>query len=72
MQLHSVDRSRLRLRVESPGPGFPPHVLEGDYGFGLQMIQLLAGQYKGSVEITNNPVPTVTVEIPMDETAARG
>ncbi len=67
VQLHSTERSRLRLRVESPGPGFPQRVLDGEYGFGLQMVQLLTGQYKGSVEITNDPVPTVTVEIPVDD-----
>ena len=52
----------ITLRVRDTGPGFPAEVLnDGAYGFGLEMVQALVGQYDGSLELRNDGGGIVTV-----------
>jgi two-component sensor histidine kinase len=54
------------LSVTGGSEGFPEHVIDGEYGFGLTMVQALARQHGGEMRISNRPKPTVTVRMPLE------
>ena len=56
----------VQLYVASGGEGFPQRVLDGEYGFGLTMVEALAQQHQGQMKISNDPYPSVTVRIPVE------
>ncbi len=58
----TIDASNtVCLQVSNNGSPFPQEVIDGSYGFGLTMIRALSTQLGGSIDIANEPTPTVTV-----------
>ncbi|MFW6329890.1 MAG: sensor histidine kinase, partial [Alkalispirochaetaceae bacterium] len=52
----------LDLSVSDDGPGYPDDVISGyRYGYGLTVVQELAGQHNGEVRLKNGPGATVQV-----------
>lgn len=60
------NENELILTVEDNGSGFPKHVIEGDYGFGLTMVKALVEQAEGDVRLGNGGVPRVRVVLPKE------
>jgi PAS domain S-box-containing protein len=59
-----LGRRSLRILVRDHGPGFPRDVLEGSRtGFGLTVIDALAHQYDGKMELANRPGAEICVTI---------
>lgn len=61
--LKEADNSRIALTVRDNGRGFPERVLRGEHGFGLQMVTALSRQCDGTMDLSNEPQPTVRVEV---------
>ncbi|MFW6215873.1 MAG: PAS domain S-box protein [Alkalispirochaetaceae bacterium] len=52
----------LDLSVSDDGPGYPEDVISGyRYGYGLTVVQELAGQHNGEVRLRNGPGATAQV-----------
>jgi len=56
----------VTLTVSDDGVPFGRNVLEGEYGFGLRMVQALTDQLGGEVRLSNDPEPTAVVRIPSE------
>lgn len=47
-------RKLIRLEIRDRGPGYPPEVLAGSYGFGLTVVSALARQHDGALRLLND------------------
>jgi two-component sensor histidine kinase len=45
----------IEMTVSDNGPGFPPDVLDGKYGFGLTMAQSMTSRLNGEMILENSP-----------------
>lgn len=61
LTLAEREEGEFELVVTDNGTGFPQSVLDGKRGFGLSMVETMADQIGGRVEIRNEPHPTVRV-----------
>ncbi len=53
----------LKLSVSNKGGPFAEQTINGEYGFGLSMVDVLSTQLGGRVYLSNEPRPTATVEV---------
>jgi two-component sensor histidine kinase len=62
------DEEYLLIEVEDDGSGLPEQVVsEGEYGFGLTLVEGYARQYKGEMRLYGNGGTRIAVTLRSDE-----
>ena len=63
MSVVFLDEGAVDVTIQDDGPGFPDSVLNGDYGFGLEMAGTMASRFGGSLKLENVPGARATVRL---------